>query len=559
MTTNPHAAPQRKTADPVGPFWEWLLVMAAAALIGMLGWMLIRPAAESYFQDDRRALPTYIEQLRAGHGMVFNPGERVLLVFAPLYILSAAALGPEIVFAVALALGAGALYRSTRRMRLGRPAALLTAGIYALAWPLWSGVGTALPLMSGLCLVALDLALADRWRLAGLAMAAAALSSPEALIPALLLLVLAGQRGAFSRFGALLAVPLILAGAALFAYYGPSLLDGLILLRKSGPVWLDALSLPFLGVLIGLAVWIWWRMRADATVALLGAWVLLYGAVMFGLLRETSGWLYAPLVGPAALLAGVMFNRYPILSMFVAFVVTMAILIMGALLITPGDAPELVDLPLPDGVQVIAAYSKAAALHIERTPDQVLVDLGGEFQPDVRRMLERDDWQSILFRYAPNVLILDEREVFDPALLARLDYTPDGSARVLRRRVQVGRFPAESTPLDLAYGPHLRLVEVALDDLTPAPGGALRVRLGWQVARPATQSVIIEVEIAGQSVSRDEFVSSVFRAGQWTTYHVLRVPRQTDPGGYEVQVSVIINGGRIARLPVGEINVSGGG
>jgi hypothetical protein len=125
---------------------------------------------------DQEVLRWYATELRAGHGLVFNPGQPVLLIASLAYMLLLAALqsvvtdtslAAGLLFVAALALGANSLFRIARRTGLSYGAASLVAGLFALAWPLWLGAGTGLPLMTALCLVGFDLALANRWTLAG--------------------------------------------------------------------------------------------------------------------------------------------------------------------------------------------------------------------------------------------------------------------------------------------------------------------------------------------------------------------------------------------------------
>src|SRR5258708_2512220 len=209
-----------------------------------------------------------------------------------------------------MVIGAVALFDIARPGGFGRGASVALAELYVAAWPRGAGVGTAYPAMSALCLVAFALALAGRWRWSGIILALAWLCSPEAILLAIPLALLAANQGRAMRFGLALVLPLLAALILLRFYYGPTLWDGLLILKDHTPVslpagWLTLLSLP----LFGLAVGGWFKGRADpeikAVVTISAAWITLYVAVIAGLLRNDALWQYAPLVGPVLLLAGI--------------------------------------------------------------------------------------------------------------------------------------------------------------------------------------------------------------------------------------------------------------
>src|SRR5258706_3851531 len=128
----------------------FFLAFFAVALIVVL---VISPGI-AYQPDVRQAIYRYVEQMRAGNGLVFNAGERVLLIPSPLYILllagSAIVLSPlgvsvvmvsNIMFAFSLAVGALSLMTIANRAQLSQPIGLLIAVLYCLSWPLWNGIG----------------------------------------------------------------------------------------------------------------------------------------------------------------------------------------------------------------------------------------------------------------------------------------------------------------------------------------------------------------------------------------------------------------------------------
>src|SRR5689334_20435960 len=152
----------------------WPAILALIVVAGAVTFLALFKPPFSQTADNRQILYGYAAQLRSGNGLVFNPGERVLLIAAPVYMLLLAifttlSFTPNVVpsaewlFMAALALGALSLYRIARRTGLSLTVASVVALLYAIAWPLWLGVGTALPVMTGVSLFALDMALESRW------------------------------------------------------------------------------------------------------------------------------------------------------------------------------------------------------------------------------------------------------------------------------------------------------------------------------------------------------------------------------------------------------------
>src|SRR5258708_13221550 len=69
--------------------WLVLLAMLIALVVGVL---VARSATT--ILDSRQVLYRYAEQVRAGNGLVFNPGERVLLLPSPIEMILLAAFSP---------------------------------------------------------------------------------------------------------------------------------------------------------------------------------------------------------------------------------------------------------------------------------------------------------------------------------------------------------------------------------------------------------------------------------------------------------------------------------
>jgi hypothetical protein len=405
------------------------------------------------------------------------------------------------------------------------------------------------------------MALRERWTRCGLALALAVLCGPESLIPTLALLLYANGtatgaekavNNAWRVLRAFLAA-FLPALAALALYYGPGLWQGLLTIRRSAPTATDVLAAPILLILIALAAAAWWRANDSPEAAVLAVWIALYVVIVALVLRTPTAWSYIPILGPAALLAVYHFERFPIVSLFSAFMLAMALLFNAAFSSGPLAPDQVVQRDLPAGWRTAAAYSRLAALRAEAGPGQALYALDGELQPEIKAMLERGDRRGVLIRYAPEVIVLNGP--FDPLLegdaLVRLGYQTYGATDVWRRVEEAGRFVTYRVATD--YGPHMRLETLALDKQPPAPGDLLRLRLDWQMTRAADAraEVLIEVRLRRDeqvlATVRDVIGAAVLPAGSASTYHALRLPPEAGPGAVTVEVGVRVNGGWLGR------------
>src|SRR3954463_15865679 len=77
---------QRSTISSILQFWPLVIGLVAFFVLANL-----KPAF-ALLPDNRQILYWYTGELLSGNGMVFNPGQPVLLIAAPAYILMTAAL-----------------------------------------------------------------------------------------------------------------------------------------------------------------------------------------------------------------------------------------------------------------------------------------------------------------------------------------------------------------------------------------------------------------------------------------------------------------------------------
>lgn len=535
-----------RALDPM-PF----VVALIALLIGLL--------AASFFArlpDDRLIIARYAEQFNSTGQLVFNRGENTLLMAAPLPMLAQALIGAEALFALSMALGAACLYNLAGGATLTSASRLLVAGIFALAYPLWVGAGTGYPPMTALALLGLLLAQQGRWRWAGLAFAAAALCGTEVLVLVALMALYAAQQGKAWRFMLAFAAALGAAFVALWVHYGfeARFMEGLLAFRRSAPPTEDALSLPLIGLLLLAALPMWWQARREPFIALLGAWIAFYVGVWGGVFRLEGGFTYALIVPAAALLAGRLFQRAPILSVLgVGMAVGTSVIALSALM-APRALPPL--FPVPEGTQSVAVPSKDLLFHQPWRLDQHLIALDGSLQPELRRMLERGDLHSALVRYAPDMLYLahaeDDWRYTDA--FTTLGYTPHQSDRFFQRELPITGFMGRFFSVDQAFSPDLQLRQAELTSELGTGGDLLRVRLRWEVRRPASRPITVQIAL-GQAAQRTEFAANVFGTGSFDTYHALRLPPDMPDGATTLRVRAIVNGGTLAEVEAARLTV----
>jgi len=559
------------STDSSAPFRESLLIMVIGGLVTALGVLALGASVQAHFLDNRLILARYSDMLRVGQGLVFNPGERVLLIFAPLVMLIGAA---PVVFVIATALTAGSIYRIGRGLGTSRLMAGLGALLYIVAAPVWMAYGTAFPLMTMFAILALEMLLGKQWMLSGALIALAALCSPEALILALVLLIYAVQQGKGWSYGLPLVGLLALALIALAAYYGPTFWDGLLTLKRSADESsLRLLAGVFIAALIGGAAVFWYAQRKRAEIALLGAWIGAYVFVVAVLLGDLDGWRFLPVIGAGAALWGALMDRQRLAAVGAA----LGCGITAALLVSQVSRPDtsaeqaaiqaLVSGPIPSSV---GFWSKDVMLRFlvtgpDKTNGASLILLDGQTQPALKRMLERGDGHGVLIRYAPKLIVDHEpspMDVDDPAL-KQLNYAKlpqdESPLTLYAGAAGTGNFVDQSA--DVTYGPDIRLTGFAFDHSAIKAGDTLRLRLDWEFARPASRSVTVELRLQNDQGTvvevREDLDAALFPAGPYSSYHLVTVPTAVTAGSLRLQAAVIINKGLLDRVTLATLPVSG--
>ena len=184
--------------------------LIAGALVALIALHLLHVLRYNFVSDDAFISLRYAANLLAGHGLVFNPGERVEGFTSPLWILLLAGFGAcgldllEAARALGLLCSVLALpttYWLARQCGAAPPIALIAPALLAFngSWACWAAAGMETALFGGLIAAAFAAALAGGfWTSASLA-AAATLARPEGLLVLLVLAfhhLLRAKRGA---------------------------------------------------------------------------------------------------------------------------------------------------------------------------------------------------------------------------------------------------------------------------------------------------------------------------------------------------------------------------
>jgi hypothetical protein len=555
-----------------------LLILAFALFFCVLG-VAVFGGFLPYSTPERALITGYAENLRAGNGLVFNPGEPVLLRFAPLVMILTALIGEQGVFLLALALGSLSLYRialsKSAEYHASASLALFVAVAYLLIPHLWLGYGTASPLAAGLSLFAFVLAIDSRWRLAAVAAACATLCGLESLIVVVVVLLHAVLNGKGWRYAFGFIAPMAAALAAITLYYGADWWRGLVTLNLANSAILPSgLLVPLHIVLLGVASAAWIRYRRNPLVALLGLWAALYALIIGVVLRMSDVWYYAPIAGVGLFLAALVSLDQSLdvrlrgavegVGLFI-WIGTILVTFLSALLInTSRFNPNLTG----DFDTLGMCPSSTAVLLRQRLPIPIYA-LDGGLQPDIKVMSERGDSHSVLVRYAPDAVYADLSSCADSfsessawhilsyrAVPFWRDINASDSVEAVyyRRAYPIGTFADHRA--NLPYGLDLRLVGYAIDQTGIASGYPVRVRLDWQIARPASRPITVELRFGGATF-RDTFAAGVFRAGTYSTYHAISAPVAS--GDVPISLAVIVNNGTVDRHDITTIRVTTSG
>ncbi len=447
------------------------------------------PHAESSYLNTR-----YARHLVEGQGFVYNPDEKILLTWSPLIALTQAVVSlpmgevknpPELLLLVIMGVGAAALIRLFLREGW-KWGAVLAVGIFLAA-----SLGGAAWWLVAFSLVALDFASMKKWPFAALTAGLMALISPLALIFILLLGVQAA--------------------------------------REKQSYWR----------------WVGWPA------------LLWYGFAIW-YFDDLRGLELAPLV-EAPLSTGIFFvlgigiifwaGRYQasfLMQIFMVWAVSYGLLV---LLIAVPEVPKSVDVPEQIGSSVGYWGDDEQAFDIEGTAYQ----MEGKRDPHLAELLKTGSFEEVLLATAPDFLLPENKNFTLPtsAPIQILNYREENG--IWRRDSEV--FPwQEAREVNLDFGPDMLLKTVTIDRTRVEAGGLLRLQLDWELKNGYTP--VYDVLFILQMLNPQEAVlggvEQTYSPESWkhlkkTTYHVVPVSEEAQPGLYDVFLIVGYNGGTLAR------------
>ncbi len=409
--------------------------------------------------DDPYITYRYAENLRAGRGFVYNPGQRVLSTTTPLWTLLLALLRnpwldmpvlANALGALSAALGGLGLFSLARRWRTPRAGWVMLA-VYPLFPLLLSTTGSETPLYLALGIWAMTAYAWERYTWSGLLIALTALARPDGIL-------LAGVLGADYLWGWLrsrkgqpperesaprgipwggvlaLGLPLALWGAFALEYFGSPLPVTLAAKRAQGRMGISRHFVAGLGrvagwysrhpyillslLALGGVLFVW---RTRSRWALFVAWTVAYFAAYTALGVSSYFWYYAPLVPGFVALAG-LGVEYLSRAWKPLFPLLM-------LAILPWMAYSLTRMPRHTDKR-LNAYRAAGVWLRENTPPdssvgmleigiigyyarRTVVDFAGLLQPDVAAQMRAETTYDdtalwALQRYRPDFVVLHD-------------------------------------------------------------------------------------------------------------------------------------------------------
>jgi hypothetical protein len=526
-------------------------IVAGLALTALYGGAYPGSHAELYAR--------YAANLRAGSGLIFGSDSRSLLEFSPLYMGFLAILSAKIVFIAALVVAAVSVTSIAQRAGLSQRDALSAMLLTILAWPLAMGIETPYPLTGALCLLAIALAIQDRPTLAGLATFGAGLCTPVALWLILPLLIFLAGRGGIGRYVLGSLVPLILVLILCSAYYGEDFWTGLALLKPvSAANLIAAIAWALTLIFLYFAVQGWYSARQNPIVGLCALWVVLYGVIEGMIFRVDNGWVYAPIAGALSVL--VIFGLVSARGMIKLPLDIILILYAGYTAYSLVSFVPQVNT-LPAAPSTIGLVSGTSLERWQLPAASTITAFDGAFQPDLNRSVERGDLASALAHYAPDIILPDPNFSISDLKATqnwrRLGYQQNETGAWIRTRSVGAGFTTQ--PLDIAFGPDLRLQGIAFDRDGATAGDVIRVRLDWAIAHSTSQNITLALRLEDgdwvyASVD-DTFEQQVFASGTYSTYHVLTLDQNAPAARYDLSVGVLVGDGYIKRAPVAQFDV----
>lgn len=601
------------------------IIMVGLALVIWLGVM------REFRLDDSFITFRYAQNLAAGRGLVYNPGDTTLSTTAPLYAILLAGLShlvPDFHFlggligALSIGIGGGMFYRLAAYPQTHCKSfswkALWAASAYTLALPLWLALGMETPLWIMLVLVAAASTLDERQWIAGLALGLATIVRPDAVLPATLMgfsLLLQtiprlGTRKYALRpllyFSALYLVPVVVYTGWSYLTYGSPF--PVTLGAKSAQAFMGITGLgPYVTIPAGLSL-IAQDLLEQSSLYIVFLLLLIFGLagrlskagwllVLWGGLHLAGytvlgvapyRWYYAPMIPGIIALAATglsylhqrlsehhfrlagslvsLIGGFGLLAQVISLFTVYQVMQAGA---QKGPMRPIVDWQVyrETGEWLAANTPPDATIGVAEVgqigfyAERYMTDYLGLLQPEVAANLQRGDLYSWLAGYAPDYLTFQRfrgsglalYNLFiqdDPWFNANYQQV----AQIDDPRYQLGPVqiyqriepttPVTLQPLVREFG-NLRLTGVALDTRrVPTTGGAVRVRLDWEVIGTLPNPLYIAVKLLNRPLlpGYDGRYNSTHWRGSFSTWHAFVIPEGLGSGFYRLIVAVGADG-----------------
>jgi hypothetical protein len=507
----------------------------------------------------------------------------VLLLFAPPSAIPTVA---SLITVIAIAISAVLLSRLLNYEWLAGVAYLVLAAIQPMIEPGYDDprlAGVSLPrviniqsspvvlIMIALVLAALDSAKLGAWRRARVLIGLAILTEPTAVIPALLLFVIAIREENWQRYlipaaliptGILAAISLSLGGAPII-----SILPGIV-----------TLALPIMAGVILLSQHTIATLQASPYVAILAIWsaILLVGGLISGSLPTG-----AIVPGLIAMIVGLR-GPHPLPNPPRQMVIMWPWILRSALLLVAVAIDFILGIVLVTGPRSVSPHSKAIGEWIAaNTPptstvatsdigalafyaNRPVLDLSGQISPQPTA-LDAD----FFLGFAPDVIVLREgTEVPWPNFATTYTQVYEQGDQVVYRPI-VNFAPLDNHGVDVNYSvgterTDLRLTNVAIGNALH-PGDLVRIRLDWELGYTPNPTQLIEIKLnlvneqAGQPIAGilDKLPPERWRAGKISTYHAILLPSDlpADASKLALYLGVTIRGAVNGDLRVAEVSV----
>jgi arabinofuranosyltransferase len=444
-------------------------------LVLLVGYLLVAilillTVMSEFRLDDSFITYRYSRNFAQGIGLVYNAGDDVLSTTAPLYAILLGILSfviPDfhllgnLIGTLSIGLGGWLIYNLLPR-RMSESIRLWGGLIYVLSSPLWLALGMETAFWIMLVLAAIWLIQEKRWAWGGLLIGLAALSRPDAILPAgllglMLIATSVNSTGTSQRwwqpviyYGVAAIIPILIFAVWAYATYGspfPVTLGaknaqailGITGLGVDVTTW-EGLRLILRSLMVQSPLYIALALLVlfgctntfSASMVIVVAWGALHLLAYMLLKVAPYRWYYAPLVPGAVLLAAsgldYLLERLRIRRVKAASVLVAAIAVFP--LIAQVTSFSLISQRIQNGgpVDVMLpivdwqAYRETGEWLDKNTPSNATVgvaevgqigfyarrymtDYLGLLQPDVAAGLKRDDFYSWLVGYAPDYLV----------------------------------------------------------------------------------------------------------------------------------------------------------